>query len=51
MTSVKLLYNDVLEWDSVYTYNKNDVTPFVPELIDLEHFVAQSAEYGLRLIA
>ena len=47
----KLLCNDVLEWYVVYTYNTNDVTLSVLELIDLEHLVAQSAEYGLRFIA
>ena len=43
--------NDVLEWDVVYTFNTNDVTRFMLELIDLEHLVEQSAEYGLRFIA
>ena len=36
---------------TIYTYNTNDVTHSVLELIDLEHLVALSAEYGLRFIA
>ena len=44
LTSIKLLCNDVSEWDVVYTYDTNDVTRSVLELINLEHLVVQSAE-------
>ena len=54
MTRQALNYCVMMCWNetsSSYTYDTNDVTRSVLELIDLEQLVVQNAEYGLHFIA